>query len=173
VKTVVMIFGAIIIVAAGIMYKNPFGKVNVYGMPVSAVYQSLSTMSTDVNQGALLSAEMTVSGDGEREVYLNVGDTRFCTISLTPEKESSTEINVSCENYGEGAMAGMTGRMRRNVLIERIDSTLKNRPYNKDLALGGSAAGWPADTVQHGNLMDAQAKALEMDAETRRMADAQ
>lgn len=172
-KNLVTIFGAAIIVSAGVMYKNPFGKVNAYPIPIRQAYVVLSKMNTDVNSGILISKDMTISGNGASELYLEAGDTRFCTVILTPDKENSTEINVSCENYGEGAAAGLTGSMRRNGLIELVDSTLRDRPYDKQLARGSSASGWPDDPVKHGNMLDAQAKALEMDAETRRLGDSQ
>jgi hypothetical protein len=48
-----------------------------------------------------------------------------------------------------------------------IDAKLTDRPYDPRRAQGSTAAFWPDDVVDHGNLQDATAKALEMDREAR------
>ena len=66
-----------------------------------------------------------------------------------------------------GAAAGMVHNMMRNAYIERVDATLTGRPFDKQLAVGSTASGWPDDGID-GSLATAQVKALKMDAEMRR-----
>ena len=55
--------------------------------------------------------------------------------------------------------------MIRNHVIELVDATLKDRAFDPQKADGATAAFWPKDVVDHGNLATAAAKALEMNRE--------
>jgi hypothetical protein len=79
-------------------------------------------------------------------------------------------MDVSCRGGGasDGAAAGLVVKMIRNRVIELVDATLKDRPFDPKKADGATADFWPKDVIDHGNLATAAAKALEMD---RQMAD--
>jgi len=53
--------------------------------------------------------------------------------------------------------------MIRNRVIELVDATLNDRPFDPQKADGATAAFWPEDVIDHGNLGTAAAMALEME----------
>ncbi len=90
---------------------------------------------------------------------------RSCKLQLAPwEKDADkTRVTVTCKGGGvsDGAAAGMAHNLFRNAVIERIDSTLDGRAYDKSLAMGSTASGWPGDGVD-GSLGTATKNAITM-----------
>ena len=62
----------------------------------------------------------------------------------------------------------MVHNMLRNEYIERVDATLTGRPYDKQLAMGATAARWPGDGVD-GSMTTAVATAIKMDADMHKL----
>ena len=52
--------------------------------------------------------------------------------------------------------------MTRTAVIEQVDSTLKNRPFDVELAQGATAYRWPEDTVHHADLNESIGNAVKM-----------
>jgi hypothetical protein len=60
-------------------------------------------------------------------------------------------------------------KLTRVRVIELVDATLRDRPFDpKKAADGSTAAFWPRDVIDHGTIGTAAAKALELE---RRMAE--
>jgi hypothetical protein len=147
-----------------------FGKPNVFKLPVDRAYQKL--MAADVKpsgKGPFGRRQIETSGKRNESVEWTVKGSPFgplCVASLKPQEAEKTRIDVSCTGsaLNDGPAAGFYAKQFRNGLIELVDATLKDRPYDpKKAADGATAAFWPADVIDHGNLATAAAKALEMD----------
>lgn len=149
---------------------------DVYAMPVDLAYAKL----VDVDFGPLSEGEValdtvkTASGNGRDKVtWVHKGDMAYykCNLALAPlpDDTAQTHVTVTCDGggAGNGAAAGMAHNLFRSRIIERVDATLTDRPFDKDRA-GATASRWPGDGVD-GSLGTASTEALKMNAEMRRM----
>jgi hypothetical protein len=152
---------------------------DVYAMPMNEVYAKLVKVDFGPPEGAedVLHTKKTARGNGSNRVtWTQIGDMAAfeCKMDLAPlpDDAAKTHVTVTCGGggAGDGAAAGMVHNMMRNAYIERVDATLTGRPFDKQLAVGSTASGWPDDGVD-GSLATAQVKALEMDAEMRRQSN--
>jgi hypothetical protein len=148
-------------------------EANVYDMPVAETYAKLtSTKIEPGGQGAFGRLDTAVSGNGENVVYWRASGSHAairCQADLAPEG-SKTRITAFCDGgaAGSGAAAGMLMGMKRKRLIEHIDATLEGRPYDNQLAMGSTAALWPADVRQpDGSFGTAVNDAIKMDRDMR------
>ena len=145
-----------------------YGTPNVYKLPVGRAYAKL--MAFDIQpsgKGPFGRLQIETSGTRNRSVeWAAKGNSAnpICVASLKPQEAEQTRVDVSCKNGGEGPAAGIYAKLSRNRVIELVDAILKDRPYDPKKAQdGATAALWPADVIDHGNLATASAKALEMD----------
>ena len=168
--------GGFLAAAAGAVYF--FGGQqpgDVYNMPVSEAYAKL----TSVNFGQLgegekvLNTVKTATGNGKNKVvWAQQGDMAAfsCDLALAPlpDDAAKTHVTVTCEGggAGDGAAAGMVHNMHRNAVIERVDATLTDRPFDR-AKVGTTASRWPGDGVD-GSLGTAMGGALKMDADMHR-----
>lgn len=163
-------------IAAGTLLLAGCGGGNVYDMPVGEVYAKLANLSVaPSNDGPFGRLATTVTGSGGRRVVWSANGTfatRRCEATLVPVEAERTRIDLSCggASPSSGAAAGLETNYTRKAVIELIDATLSDRPYDPYRARGSTASFWPDDAVNHGDIGDAAAKALEMDREARREA---
>lgn len=149
------------------------GEANVYDLPVADTYAKLTSAKIEPGgQGVFGRLDTSVSGNGENVVYWRASGSHAairCQADLTPEG-NQTKIAAYCDGgaAGSGAATGMLMGMKRKRLIEHIDSTLEGRPYDSQLALGSTAALWPADVRQpDGSFGTAVNDAIKMDRDMR------
>ncbi|HYJ53221.1 MAG TPA: hypothetical protein VEW04_08610 [Allosphingosinicella sp.] len=146
---------------------------NVYAMPVGDVYAKLANFRPEPSgTGPFGRLSTNVTGSGGRQVVWSASGSHGgyrCTATLVPVETEQTRIDLSCGGGGpsSGAAAGLEANMIRKAVIEMIDAKLSDRPYDPQRAQGSTAAFWPADVVDHGDIRDATAKAIEMDREAR------
>ena len=146
---------------------------NVYDMPVGDVYAKLANYRPEPSgTGPFGRLSTNVTGSGGRRIVWSASGShggRRCTATLVPVEESRTRIDLSCGGGGpsSGAAAGLENNMVRKAVIEMIDAKLSGRPYDPQRAQGATASSWPADVIDHGDIMDASAKAIEMDQAAR------
>jgi hypothetical protein len=143
-----------------------YGKPNVYKLPVARAYQKLmAVVIKPSGTGPFGRMNIETSGKRNQSVDWTIkGQTgHVCGAILTALDAEQTRIDISCAG-GEGAESGLLAKMMRKGVIELVDATLKDRPFDpKKAADGATAAFWPADVIDHGNLGTAAAKALAMD----------
>jgi len=149
---------------------------NVYPMKVQDAYDKLvATPLKGDGQGPFGRLDTSVSGDGSSTVYWNASGSMAsvkCEANLAPEGEDKTKITAYCGGSApaEGAGGNMLLALERKALIEHIDSTLRGRPYDKRLAYGSTAGGWPDDPRQaDGSIGAAATEALKMDRDMHKM----
>jgi hypothetical protein len=143
-----------------------FGRPNVYKLPVARAYQKLIAVAIEPSgNGPFFRLRTETSGKPNESVEWTAKGSHRCVVSLTPLEAERTRIDVSCKGR-DGAAAGLQTKMIRKRVIELVDATLKDRPFDPQKADGATAAFWPADVVDHGNLATAAAEALEMARET-------
>jgi hypothetical protein len=136
---------------------------------VARAYQKLMAVTIEPSgNGPFVRLETETSGKRNESVeWIATGShaSLRCIASLTPLEAERTRIDVSCNgrSAAAGAMVGLLMKMIRNRVIELVDATLKDRPFDPQKADGATAAFWPADVIDHGNLGTAAAKALEME----------
>ncbi|WP_309601466.1 hypothetical protein [Sphingomonas sp.] len=152
------------------------GDPNVYPMSQADVYAKLRAAPIQKgNNGVFGNLEASVSGNGDSKVYWNAGGTfssNHCEAEIAPEGASKSRIMAFCEGGGasDGAAAGMLMGMHRRALIEHIDAALNDRPFDKRLALGGTAARWPSDARQpDGSYGTMVGEALKMERDMSKM----
>ena len=168
----IMFIGAAIILGIGIYIKNPISDPNVYNMPVEAAYSKLTHSNIQASgTGPFGRLDTTTSGNGSNMVTWSARGSMAaydCKASLAPDNNTKTRVTVECEGggAGDGAAAGMALNMRISAAIEMVDSILKDRAYDPQLAMGATAARWPRQEVKNGNIFAAAAEAQRMDAET-------
>ena len=143
------------------------GKADVYKMPVARAYHKLMNVAiTPSGKGPFGRMEVETTGKRNALVEWTIKGSRadpVCTASLKPLEAEQTRIAISCKG-GDSPAAGIYAKLIRNRVIELVDATLKGRPYDpKKAEDGATAAFWPKDVIDHGNLGTAAAKALEMD----------
>lgn len=162
----------LILVAAGAL--AGCGNGNVYDMPVGDVYARLANYRpAPSNTSPFGRLNTTVTGSGGRTIVWSASGShggRRCTATLAPEGEGRTRIDLSCQGggAGEGAAAGLATNLTRKAVIEMIDARLTGRDYDPQRAQGATAAFWPEDVIDHGNLGTATQSAMEMDRQVRR-----
>jgi hypothetical protein len=144
------------------------GTPNVYKMPVARAYHKLMNVAiAPSGKGPFGRMDVDTTGDRNKVVEWTVKGSRagpLCTASLKPQETEQTRIDVSCNALGDGAESGLAAKMIRNRVIELVDATLKDRPFDpKKASDGTTAAFWPKDVIDHGNFGTAAAKALEME----------
>lgn len=155
------------------------GGGNVYDLPVGEVYAKLASLRVEPsNDGPFGRLATTTTGSGGRRVVWDASGTfatRRCEATLVPVEAERTRIDLSCggASPSSGAAAGLETNYTRKAVIEMIDARLGDRPYDPRRARGSTAAFWPDDVVDHGDISDAAAKALEMDREAHREAAGQ
>ena len=139
---------------------------NVYKLPVERVYQKLlAAPPKPSGSGPFGTLEIQTAGKRNESVEwaTNRGRVSLCVASLKSLEAERTRIDLSC-NMGNSAIEGMQAKLIRNRVIEFVDATLKDRPYDHEKAkLAVVAASWPADVAAHGSMGTAAAEALEMD----------
>jgi hypothetical protein len=149
---------------------------DVYPMPMSEAYTKLVHVDFgEMGEGEkALDTTKTAKGNGKNKVtWIRKGDMSYqeCKLDLAPlpEDAAQTHVTVTCEGggVGDGAAAGMVHNLMRDMVIERVDATLTNRPYDKQRA-SATASLWPGDGVD-GSLATAQAEALKMDSEMHKL----
>ncbi len=126
---------------------------DVYPIPIEQAYDKL----VDVDFGPLsegekaLDTEKTASGNGRDKVtWVHKGDMAYykCKLGLKalPEDAARTHVTVTCEGggAGDGAAAGLARNFYRQRIIERVDATLTDRPFDASRA-GATAYRWPED----------------------------
>ena len=143
------------------------GKADVYKMPVARAYHKLLNAAiTPSGKGPFGRLEIETTGKRNELVEWTVKGSRadpVCTASFKALDAEQTRVAVSCKG-GDGPADGITAKLIRVRAIEHVDATLKGRPFDHKKADDGStAAMWPKDVIDHGNLGTAAAKALEMD----------
>ena len=169
---------ALLVTAAGaaLVFNKP-QPADVFDMPVKTVYNKLTHVDFGPlgEAGKALHTVRTASGNGYNVVaWDQQGDFAAfsCKMHLTPlpDDAQKTKIAVDCEggSAAAGAAEGMLHALVRNDYIERVDATLKGRPYNKELAQGATASRWPGDGVD-GSIGTAVNKAIEMQADTAKL----
>jgi hypothetical protein len=150
----------------------PFGKPNVYKMPVARAYHKLMNVDiTPSGKGPFGRLDIATTGERNKLVEWTVkGSPQYlCAASVKPQDAEQTLVAISCNARGDGAESGIAAKMMRKRVIELVDATLKDRPFDpKKASEGTTAAFWPDDVIDHGNFGTAAAKALEMD---RQMAE--
>ena len=148
-----------------------FGKPNVYKMPVPRAYQKLMAASIKPSgNGPFYRLETQTAGNRNQSVEWTAKGSHAahkCVASLTSLEAEQTRVDVSCKGNSpsDGAAAGLVVKMIRKRVIELVDATLKDRPFDPQKADGATAYSWPDDVIDHGNLATAAAKAIEMDRE--------
>jgi hypothetical protein len=151
-----------------------FGKPNVYKLPVARAHEKLMAVAIKPSgNGPFGRLEIETSGRRYVSVEWSIKGSRsgqFCNASLKPLEAEQTLVDVSCKwgDASDGAAVGLLAKMIRARVIELVDATLKDRPFDPQKADGATARSWPADVIDHGNLGTAAAKALEME---RQMAE--
>lgn len=160
-------------IAAGAALLGGCGEGNVYDMPLADAYAKLANLRvTPSNTGPFGRLSTTTTGSGGRTVIWSASGTfasRRCVATLSPVETARTRIDLTCggASPSSGAAAGLETNHTRKAVIELIDATLTGRPYDPRRAQGSTAAFWPEDVVDHGDIRDASAKAIEMDREAR------
>ena len=152
------------------------GDPNVYPMSQADVYAKLRAAPVQKgNSGMFGNLDSSVSGNGESKIYWNASGTfssNHCEAEITPEGATKSRIMAFCEGGGasDGAAAGMLMGMHRRALIEHIDAALNDRPFDKRLALGATAARWPSDARQpDGSYGTMVGEALKMERDISKM----
>jgi hypothetical protein len=145
-------------------------KGNVYPMAPQQAYDKLvSTPIEPSGKGPFGRLETSVSGDGSSTVTWESNGTFAavkCEANIVPEGTDKSRINAYCGggSMSDGAASGMAQGLMRKALIEHIDSTLRGRAYNPELAYGATAGLWPDDPRQaDGSYATAATEALKMD----------
>ena len=169
-KVFVLLAVAIFLAGCDVLIGTP----NVYKLPVARAYQKLMAVTIKPSgNGPFYRLETESSGKRNQSVEWTAKGSHAgfrCVASLTPLEAERTRMDVSCQGGGasDGAAAGLVVKMIRNRVIELVDATLKDRPFDPKKADGATADFWPKDVIDHGNSATAAAKALEMD---RQMAE--
>ena len=143
-----------------------FGKPNVYKLPVARVHEKLMAAPIKPSgTGPFGRLEIETSGRRYVSVEWSVKGSRagnLCAASLKPLEAEQTLVDVSCKEYAGGAASGLLAKLIRARVIELVDATLKDRPFDPQKANGATAVSWPDDVIDHGNMNTAATKALEM-----------
>jgi hypothetical protein len=168
-----MFAGCAAILAGGIYFQGGPAEANVYGLPLKDTYAKLRASEVPQSEGARAAGvTVTLSGNPGKYVMWSTRGSHVgydCKAHLIPVDAQSTRIIPVCEGggAGEGAAAGMAMKMRVNAFIERIDATMTDRPYDKERAIGSTAARWPKQEISNSDIFSAQAEALKMHAEVQ------
>ena len=144
---------------------------DVYDMTVKTAYDRLTHADFGPHHGD----PMTASGNGYNVVTWGQNgnfNSFTCKMHLDPLPNNKDKTKVSLDCFGAspaaGGADGMLHVMMRNEYIERIDATLKGRPFNKELAQGATAARWPGDGVD-GSIGTAVNKAIQMQGDMAKL----
>jgi hypothetical protein len=145
-----------------------WGTPNVFRLPVARVYDKLSAVAIKPSgTGPFGRLEIETSGRRYQYVEWTLKEDQagpLCVASLTPLEAEKTRVDISCKAFGDGAESGLVALMIRRRVIELVDATLRDRPFDARKADNGvTAAFWPKDVIDHGNLGTAAGKALEME----------
>lgn len=149
------------------------GQGNLYPMPADQAYAKLveAKIKPSGKTPPFYKLPIAVRGDGAgtvRWVAAEAGVT-MCEATITAEGADKSRVAAYCGAGGEGAAAGITQNMNRNALIEHIDATLRGRPFDPQLAMGSTAAGWPKDERQaDASMGGAMGEALKMERDIKR-----
>ena len=156
-KVVVLFAAAIALAGCDDLVEKPY----VFKLPAAKAYDKLMAAPVSPVFGRLA---IETKGKKYELVEWTSRFGSLCNASLKPQGAEKTRVDVSCNDYGEGAAAGIATTLRRNRLIELVDATLRDRPYDPKKAEDGHmAARWPKDVIDHGTLATAAGKALEME----------
>ena len=165
----------ILLLATGMLLVSACGgEGNVYDLRTDEAYRKLRDTKVATDGNAIFGRLATsASGDGAgtikwRPSGSSVG--QFCEANIVPEGETKSRITAYCGSdspYGGDAASGMLYNMNRMAVIEHIDAALRNRPFNREKAMGLTAARWPKDPRQgDATLKHATEEALKMQRET-------
>ena len=181
-----LFLGLGLVVAAGVaaffMLAGKPQPVDDFALPVDQAYAKLSAVRIEggSKDAVFFIQPGNVSGNGRDKLVwsINGGIADFsCDIGLTPAaKPKQTHVTVTCNGggLGESTALGIFHAHMRYRVIEMVDATLKGRPFDRELALGETAALWPSDMVEGSpSLPDAktlreQAKANQARADAER-----
>jgi len=163
-----IVYGAVFLVAAGagiylVARPQPADE-----FPVSMTTAYNKLVSADLShgqKGPFGGLTTSSSGNGHNQIEWKAGGSFAafdCTLGLAPLGDSKTKVTVSCDGDGGGAANGMLVTMARDAVIEQVDSTLKGRPYDIELAKGATAYRWPEDTVHHAGFNESVGNAIKM-----------
>lgn len=169
------VLGAAVILLAGGMfaYKDRiFVGPNVYAAPAETIYRTLDAMpvsyspqhpmgNLDIIKHGVEPKSITWSGTGAHAAV-------DCTATLVPVDAQRTRVDTVCGGGGpsEGAAGGMGAKMIAIAMVEQIDSTLRNRPFNKQKVQMASSA----SVLQ--NLPKMESDALQMQRDMQQQAAA-
>ena len=166
------------VLAGGIYLHGPRAEANVYAMSADAVYAKLKKANVEPSgSGAFGRLDVSVSGNPGKSVKFSASGSHaayYCSAILTPIDPAKTRVDATCDGgaASDGAAAAIAMNLRRNGFIELLDSTLKDRAYDKDRAMGSTAARWPADVIERdASYGAAVGEAIKMQAETEKMID--
>ena len=131
------------------------GDPNVYPLSQAETYAKLnaSDLPSD-GKSAFGRLSYSTSGNGTSKVFWDGTGGTFasvhCEAEITPEGTAKSRVMAFCGGggAGDGAAAGMVSGMERRALIEHIDATLTNRPFDPAKSRGATAARWPTDSHQ-------------------------
>ena len=151
---------------------------NVYAMPVGDVYAKLLNFRPQASgTGPFGRLNTNVTGSGGRQVVWSAereprrirctAHVRSGGAGADPDRP---QLRRRRAEFRRGR--GVETNMIRKRVIEMIDAKLSDRPYDPQRAQGSTAAFWPDDVIDHGDILDASAKAIEMDREARAAAAA-
>ena len=152
----IVVGSAALIVAAAVVYiaikPQPADE---YPVSMASAYNRLASTTLDLSHG-------------HNQIEWKAGGTFAafdCTLNLAPLGDTRTKVAVSCTGSGGDAAEGLLMTMARNAVIEQVDSTLKNRAYDIELAKGATASRWPDDIVHHAGIHESIGNAIRMQAD--------
>jgi hypothetical protein len=169
-KIVMSIVGAAVL-GGGMYLHGPRAEPNVYPLSFKDTYAKLRKSTVEETEGSKAAGvTTTISGDPNKYVMWSTRGSHValdCKAHLIAVDANTTKIIPECEggSASDGAAAGMVMNMSVNAFIERIDSVMTDRPYDKKLAMGSTAASWPKQEIANADLFSAQNEALKMQAE--------
>ncbi len=168
----IVVGSAALIVAAAVVYiaikPQPADE---YPVSMASAYNRLASTTLDLShgrKGPFGGLSTSVSGNGHNQIEWKAGGTFAafdCTLNLAPLGDTRTKVAVSCTGSGGDAAEGLLMTMARNAVIEQVDSTLKNRAYDIELAKGATASRWPDDIVHHAGIHESIGNAIRMQAD--------
>jgi hypothetical protein len=124
-------------------------SLDTYDMPVAQTYEKLAEMDLEDVEGPFEERHAIKLTRKENEsLRWKSTETGMidCVANLSAVDTARTRVAVSCN--GVGQMPGWIAKQARADVIEKIDSTLRGRPYDKKNA-PLTASRYPADVVKH------------------------
>lgn len=142
--TLVLVAGALALGGCGV------ASLDTYDMPVAQAYAKLAAIDLEDVEGPFQEGRdiRVEKKENESLRWTSGKGGRFdCVATLSALEATRTRVAVSCAERRE-MFGGMLARMSRSNVIEKVDSTLRDRPFDAEQAKA-TAARYPADTVRH------------------------